>query len=245
MKMSNSTKTYVGLIIVLAILSAIAVFLPQGTVPSQGRLALRPLVALVNVCVVLILYGGVGFVGIKLSQKLDFPDLWEPRISNKQRFLIPAVIGVAIGIFFILTDVILRPFSSIGSLPHPPFPLSIVAAAAAAIGEEIIFRLIFISVGVWLISRVILKGRRQNQVFWIVAVFSAISFALAHIPSVMVSLGLKNVTEIPTVLMAEIILLNGVLSIFAAYYFRKYGFLAPVGIHFWTDIVWHVIWGAM
>jgi hypothetical protein len=38
-------------------------------------------------------------------------------------------------------------------------------------------------------------------------------------------------------------LLNWVISIFAAYYFRKYGFLAAVGIHFWTDIIWHVIWG--
>jgi hypothetical protein len=25
--------------------------------------------------------------------------------------------------------------------------------------------------------------------------------------------------------------------------FKKYGFLAPVGLHFWTDIVWHVLWG--
>jgi hypothetical protein len=45
--------------------------------------------------------------------------------------------------------------------------------------------------------------------------------------------------------MSEIILLNGIVSIFAAYYFRKFGFLAPVGIHFWTDVVWHVIWGVM
>ncbi len=33
------------------------------------------------------------------------------------------------------------------------------------------------------------------------------------------------------------------ISIFGAYYFKKYGFFAPVGIHFWTDIVWHVLWG--
>jgi hypothetical protein len=246
MKISKSMKIHIGLIVALAILSVIGVFLPQGALPSQGRPAPSPLLAVfVNVCVVLILYGGVGFVGIKLSQKLDFPDLWEPRISNKQRFLIPAVIGVAIGVFFILTDVLLRPFSSLGPLPHPPFPLSIVASAAAAIGEEILFRLIFISLGVWLISRVILKRRWQNQVFWIVAVFSAISFAFAHIPSVMISFGLKNINEMPSVFMTEIILLNGVLSLFAAYYFRKYGFLAAVGIHFWTDVVWHVIWGAM
>jgi hypothetical protein len=245
MKISKSMKIYVGLIVVLAILSVIGVFLPQGTLPSQGPPAPNPLLVLVNVCVVLILYGGLGFVGIKLAQKLGFPDLWDPRISNTQRLLIPAIIGVAIGVFFILADVILRPFNSLGPLHHPPFPLSLVASAAAAIGEEIIFRLFFISLGVWLISRVILKGRRQNQVFWIVAVLSAISFALGHIPSVMISFGLKSINEISTVIMAEIILLNGLLSLFAAYYFRKYGFLAAVGIHFWTDVVWHVIWGAV
>ncbi len=27
------------------------------------------------------------------------------------------------------------------------------------------------------------------------------------------------------------------------YYFRKYGFLAAAGIHFWTDISWHVVYG--
>ena len=31
----------------------------------------------------------------------------------------------------------------------------------------------------------------------------------------------------------------------AAYIFRAYRFLTAVGIHFWTDIVWHVGWGAL
>jgi len=59
----------------------------------------------------------------------------------------------------------------------------------------------------------------------------------------MILFGFKTIREIPSVLISEIILLNGVISIFAAYYFRKYGFLAAVGIHFWTDIIWHTIWG--
>ncbi len=61
----------------------------------------------------------------------------------------------------------------------------------------------------------------------------------------MLLFGLKTVSKIPLALMSEIIILNGVLSLFAAYYFRKYGFLAAVGIHFWTDMVWHVVWGAI
>jgi len=56
----------------------------------------------------------------------------------------------------------------------------------------------------------------------------------------MLLFGLNAVNEFPPALLSEIILLNGVLSIFAAYYFRKFGFLAPVGIHFWADVIWHV-----
>jgi len=73
--------------------------------------------------------------------------------------------------------------------------------------------------------------------------FSAFLFALAHLPSIIALYGLNTVSEIPAALILEIIILNGLLLVFAAYYFRKYGLLAAVGIHFWADIVWHVLWG--
>jgi len=248
-KISLSIKIYIALIITLAILAAINVFLPQGSflpiLPEQKLPASKSVLALVNAAIMLILYGGLGFIGLKLSQKLGFAEIWDSKVSNKQRFLIPALVGIAIGTFFIFADAVFSQFHTLGPLPHPPFPTSIVASAVAGIGEEVIFRLFFISFWVWLISYVILKKRWQNQIFWIVAILSAIAFAFGHIPSVMVLLGLNAVNEIPFALMGEIILLNGVLSLFAAYYFRKFGFLAPVGIHFWTDIVWHVIWGVI
>ncbi len=53
--------------------------------------------------------------------------------------------------------------------------------------------------------------------------------------------GLNSVDEIPLILLAEIVLLNGTHWLSAAHYFRKYGFLACVGIHFLTDVLWHVI----
>jgi len=248
-ELSVSIKIYISLIITLAILAASNVFLPQGsflpTLPGQELPAPKPVLALVNAGIMLILYGGLGLLGLKLSEKIGFPDLCDPKISNKQRFLIPALIGMGIGMFFILADMILSQFHTLGPLPHPPFPTSIVASAVAGIGEELIFRLFFISFWVWLISYVILKKRWQNQIFWIVAIFSAFAFALGHIPAVMLLFGFEALSEIPAALLSEIILLNGVLSLFAAYYFRKYGFLAPVGIHFWTDMVWHVIWSVV
>lgn len=248
-KISLSIKIYIGLIITLAILAALNVFLPQGSflpiLPEQELPAPKPVLALVNAAIMLILYGGLGFLGLKFSQKLGYADIWALKISNRQRFLIPALIGIGIGVFFILADAILSQFHTLGALPHPPFPTSLAASAIAGIGEELIFRLFFISFWVWLISSVILKKKWQNQIFWIVAIFSALAFAAGHIPSVMILLGLNTVNEIPLALMSEIIVLNGVVSLFAAYYFRKFGFLAAVGIHFWADVIWHVVWGVI
>jgi len=246
--LSSSLKIYLGLIVIWVILAILYVFfflsgsgLPG--LPTQDLPASKLVLALANAAIGLLLYGGLGVLGLKLSQKLGFPEIWDPQISNKERFFIPALIGVCIGVFIILTDVVLSRFHALGALPHPPFLAALAASAMAGIGEEALFRLFFISFWVWLISYVLLKQRYQNQVFWLVTVGSALVFAVAHLPATMILFGFQTFNEIPVALLVEIILLNGVLSLFAAYYFRKFGFLAAVGIHFWTDVVWHVIWG--
>lgn len=245
-KFSLSIKIYFGLILLLTILATVNIFLPQGSfLPAfqEKNLPSKPIMALVNGCIILVLYGCLGFIGLIVSKKIGFADIWDQEVSNKQRFLIPAIVGIGIGTFLILTDLFLSRFHELGPLPHPPFPTSLIASATAGIGEEVIFRLFFISFWVWLISHIILKGRWQKQIFWIVTIVSAILFAFGHIPSVMILFRLNSVSQMPLALMIEIILLNGVISLFAAYFFKKYGFLAAVGIHFWTDIIWHVIWG--
>jgi membrane protease YdiL (CAAX protease family) len=118
-----------------------------------------------------------------------------------------------------------------------------VTSAVAGIGEEVIFRLFFIPFGMWIISTLILKGKWQDKVFWGVSIFSALVFALGHLPSVMFAFRIERVNQVPAALMSEIIFLNGIVSLLTASYFRKYGFLAAVGIHFWTDRVWYVLWG--
>ena len=246
-RLSPSAATYILLVILLAALGAANTFLPQGafaaTIPEQQLPASKPLMALAAASMILVIYGALGALGLWLSGKLGFPALWDPAVSNHQRFLIPAYAGVGTGIFFIVADALLRRLHSLGPLAHPPFPTSIVASASAGIGEELVFRLFFIPFWVWLISAVILKGRWQEKVFWGVAVFSALAFALGHLPSAMLLLNIESVGQVPAALMVEMILLNGVLSLLAAHYYRQYGFLAAVGIHFWTDVVWHVIWG--
>lgn len=214
----KETRIYLGLVAILSILSVINVFLFQGVYsPLQPLPAPKPVLALVNGVTMLMVYGGLGFIGLRLSRKLGFPELCDPTISNRQRFLLPALTGAGIGGFFVVADWIFSRFHVFGPLPHPPFPTSLVVSAIAGIGEEMIFRLFFIPFWVWLISHVLLKGRWRGPVLRVAAVVSALIFAAGHIPSVMILLGLETVDALPLALMAEIFLLNGILSLFAAF----------------------------
>jgi len=244
--LSPSIKIYIGLILVLAILAGVSIYLPFSSLLAAQELPAPKLVmALVNAAGVFIIYGGLGFLGLKLSQKLGFTAIWDSKVSNKQRFLTPAIIGGGLGILIILGDLFFSQFHTLGPIPHPDFPASIIASMSAGIGEELIFRLFFISFWVWLISYVLLRRKWQNQIFWIVSILSALVFALGHIPTLIVLYSFSSFSQIPTALLSEIILLNSLVSLPAAYYFRKYGFLAAIGIHFWADIVWHVIYGIL
>ncbi|MCF7823208.1 MAG: CPBP family intramembrane metalloprotease [Candidatus Marinimicrobia bacterium] len=246
-KISFSYKVYIGLVLLLSCLAALNIFLPQGDfLPpdvEQSMPASQPIMALANAGIMLILYGGLGWIGLVLGHKVGFPDVMDSTVSAKQRFLIPALAGIGVGLFFIGSDLILRNFHSLGPLPHPPFPTSLVASTIAGIGEELIFRLFFVSFWFWLIYKIILKQKWETTVFWMIVFLSAIAFSAGHLPSAMILLGADNPTDLPVPILIEIFLLNGTLSILAAYYLRKYGYLAAVGIHFWTDIIWHVIWG--
>jgi hypothetical protein len=244
-RFSLSIRIYGLLILILTLLGILNAFLPQGTaVMDQALPATRWSIALASAGSYLIIYGGLGLIGLKLTQKLGFADLWDPAVSNRQRFITPALAGVGIGVFFILVDIVFQTWPGLGPLPHPPFPTSIVASIAAAIGEEVIFRLFFISFWVWLVSAVLLKGRWQTPIFWIVAVVSALLFSFGHLPSLMFLYGFESFQAVPLALLVEMVILNGSLSLLAARYFRIYGFLAAVSIHFWVDVVWHVMWGA-
>jgi hypothetical protein len=245
---TRSNRTFWLLVAILAGSAAITSLLPQmggldAAVAAQRASIPAWQMVLAAAGVTLVLYGGLGYLGLLLWRRMKLPEIWEASVTNRQRFLIPALVGLALGIVLIVADLLFAPVNGIGRLIHPPFPTSLFASISAGIGEEILFRLFFISFWTWLVGKVILRGRGFNVVYWVVAVFSGIVFAVAHLPSLMFVLGVEDPMQFSPVLLAQILLLNGLVSLFAAHYFRKYGFLAPVGIHFWADVVWHIVWG--
>lgn len=61
----------------------------------------------------LIIYGVLGLIGLMLSRKLGFVNIWDEKVSNKQRFLIPAFVGIVLGIFFIFNLILISQSSSV------------------------------------------------------------------------------------------------------------------------------------
>ncbi|MFC2055093.1 hypothetical protein ACFLV7_12495 [Chloroflexota bacterium] len=69
-KLSLSIKIFIALVVILSVLTAINAFLFQGdfVLPDQEIPIPKPIIVLVNAVIMLVLYGGLGFIGLKLSQ---------------------------------------------------------------------------------------------------------------------------------------------------------------------------------
>lgn len=234
-------------VVVMAVLSAVGVVFPQvySNLPLAAAQMPAPMwvMALVVFGGVLVVYGLLGFVGASLAKALGWPQIIDAAVSLRQRFFSPLVLGALYGLFMIVVDLVFSQLSGLSRLPHPKFPGSLLASLSAAIGEEIIFRLFFISLWTWVISRLILRGKAQTPVFWVVTFFSAIAFSASHLPSFMVIQQYQSIAQISPLLLAEIFVLNGGLTFLAAAQMKRSGYLAAAGVHFWADVIWHVVWG--
>lgn len=247
---SRGTRIYWLLVAVLAVLGAVAVYLPGADptgMPPAELPASRPVMALVSFLGLGVVYGGLGWLGLQATRAVGFPGILDDDVSTRQRLLVPVIGGALLGLGFVAVDLALAPHNGFGTLPHPPFPASLVASITAAIGEELIFRGLLVGGGYWLLTRLVSTDPAREGAFWAVALFAAVAFTAAHLPSILYIVGDGDPASatLHPVLLVELLLMNGALSLAAADLLRRYGLLAAIGIHFWTDIAWHVIWGGL
>ncbi|HRW49952.1 MAG TPA: CPBP family glutamic-type intramembrane protease, partial [Caldilinea sp.] len=89
---------------------------------------------------------------------------------------------------------------------------------------------------------VLRRWRMTHLALWIANIIAALAFAAGHLPTVLVLYGASSPAELPGLLVAEIFVLNAIVSLAAGWRYMTSGLVAAIGIHFWADIVWHVIW---
>ena len=211
-----------------------------GALPTAG--ADDWVFALASVALVVVLYGLVGLAGFWFARKLGLPGIFRVGAGWNELFWLPLIIGVIVGLLLILGDRLFVWAGDLPALPHPPFPFAIVASASAAIGEEIMFRGFVMGLWAFLLNLVLRRWHMTSVALWAANIIAALAFAASHLPTVMVLYGATSPAELPNLLVAEIFVLNTVVSLAAGWRYMTSGLVAAIGIHFWADIVWHVLW---
>jgi membrane protease YdiL (CAAX protease family) len=227
-RVSSSVIAYLVLLVAIIIFRLLISLFPSGMIASQ-MVNLTDTLSIGAIWV-------VGWVGVYLAKGTGFAGMWQKDISLRRRFLEPALIGIGIGVLAIIFD-LLQP---LGGESLIRFPASLVAYPLAAILEEIIFRLFLTTTIVWIFSNVLLRGKWQEVVFWVVNVFLALFYTLSQLSQYQTYVGDLNI-----IVLARFFVVIAVFFILAAFYYRRTGFLSAIVMHLGYFLVWFIIWGAL
>lgn len=238
-----------AVVLVLALLafaSYMLVPLSQFAVPGQpmpASVAAMPRwqLAAGSGAFIFIAYGLLALAGYWFGRKLQLPPIYREGAGWRVLFLTPMLIGLAIGVILVIADQVLARVVSMAGFPHPAFPLAIFASGTAGIGEEILFRGLVMGLWAFLLNLLLRGANGRSAALWIGNVIGALAFSASHVPSAMLLLNLTNPAQIPIGTLLELVVLNSFLGLVAGRQYVRDGLVAAIGIHFWADIVWHVI----
>ncbi len=226
-----------------------------GNLPTNLPLPL-PLLLIVQVASQVVLFAILIAVGLLLAGQvgLGAPLLadWlkgEPVAKRLKALLLPSVLWGVLGTAVVaLADVLLfaprvqaMALAAGIHLPanaNPPAWQGLLAALYGAINEEIMLRLFFMTLLVWLFSRFWHTSDRLPTAgaVWTGNLLAAVVFGLGHLPATQ-ALGLP----INALVVTRAIALNALPGIIFGYLYWKRGFASGMLAHFSGDIVLHVI----
>ncbi len=215
---------------------------PGQTIPASVAATPRFILAAENGAVALVIYGLVALAAFWFGRRLNLPPTYREGAGWRAWVLSPMVLGLGIGVVLIVLDQTLARLGSGHGFPHPAFPLSLFASGTAGIGEEILFRGFVMGLWALLLSLVLRNPGGRSASLWIGNVIAALAFSASHVPSAMLLLNLTNLGQIPLSIWIELFVLNSLLGLIAGWRYTRDGLVAAMGIHFWADLLWHVIW---
>lgn len=178
-----------------------------------------------------------GLLGVWMSPRVAIPDLLDARVSNRARFLRPALIGLLLGAVILVSDRALywsHPQAVEHGLDsiHIPFPASALIYPGGAIIVCVIYYLFPIPLLTWVVTKAF-RGRRDVLAFWIVGLLAAaIEPVTQDLSPSMRALG---------VAMPIVFLIDFVENVAQVSVFRSAGFLAAVTLRVAFYVVWHII----
>jgi hypothetical protein len=179
---------------------------------------------------ILILLVGLPFIFVQ--QQAGVPDFLSSEVKAKNRFIIPAAIGVLFGVLDVLVIKILMHPEPYTTLPPflQPFPYSIFLYTSGAFEIEVFYRLIPLTL-VLLAGKWFLKGRFYESFFWTGAILSSLREPLEQLPDGTMAFILYSLTT------------GFIMNFLQAVFFKRAGFLATLTLRLGHYMVWHILLG--
>jgi hypothetical protein len=230
-RLSPSSTVYLGLMAYLvAVRLTLSLFPAIFRSPAQAAVFSWPLLPL---------WAATGLLGVELARRTGFPEAWGGRGSNGRRLLVSALLGLALGLLAVATDLRThwagRAAAEHGQPSiHIDFPASALVYPGGAVIVEVLYRLLPLPLLLWLISSLALRGRGREQTFWALALLLSLVEPLSQD----LSLG-----QFGTGVMAAVFVQDYALNLSQAALFRRSGFLAAIALRVVFYLVWHVAYG--
>jgi len=187
----------------------------------------------------LALWGVLGAAGLWFTHAAGLPGAWDSRVPNSRRLLWPVLTGLAFGVVQVAFDLVTRYTQLLANFYNEPavnivFPANVLIYPAASVIVEVLYRLLPLPLLLWLISRVILRGRASNTVFWVLAILTSL------LEPVTQNLGAGPVLG-PAVL-AGSLALGFAFNLGQAVLLGRYGVLASILMRVAFYVVWHMVY---
>lgn len=242
-----SSSSFVWLILV-----GYLVLVKTVILPLFPPIAIGPVAAIFSWQVILI-FSLLGLAGAWLADRTGFMPAIDPRVSNRQRYWIPLLVGAGIGALASLIDMLTHGTEFIAAVMGVPsfntdFPLSLFVYTSGTVIVESLYRLFPLPVLLWLISYVILKKRWQEQTFWVLALLLSFFEPLGQLTGQMDQMTpemMENFGKIFVTMFLPMLLTNYPMGVAQAYVFRRYGFLASFTLRMGFYIIWHIAYGSL
>lgn len=181
-----------------------------------------------------------GIFGIILSNKTG---LWKKIKFDKNNLITTIIISFIGGILLLFVDkLVFGNFNEIIKSSYnikPSIEYIIVSITYGGVIEEVMLRLFFMSLMVFIISKIFYKNNKKIpiKVYVISNIISALFFALEHLPTTIQTFGQLN-----SLLLIRCITMNGAFGLVFGWLYRKYGIHYSMLSHALCHIVSKIIW---
>ncbi len=236
-RLSSSVITWLALVGYLAVAKVLSLTLVPITFRSAGQESLFDWTSLG-------VFAVLGLVGVVLAERTGFPAAWDPHVPNRQRLLIPTLVGLGIGALAVVIDLLTGGSDAVARATGQPsfnidFPGSLLAYSAGGILVDVEYRLFTVPFLLWLISGALLRGRGRVPTFWALAAASTLFEPLLQGVGLFITGGGVITMGMLAAYMVTAIALN----LAQVHFFGRSGFVASVLVRQADYLVWHIAYG--